>query len=237
MEMTMSNTRIAAIFDVDGTLVAGDSLERIFFRFLWRRGELGRRDLFRCVAGGLSAAAARRSPLRANKYYLCGKDAAQIRRLARKCFEVEIAPRLLTPAIDRLRWHQSGGHFVILLSGTLDLLLEPLAEHLGVSARIGTALDVEGRLLTGRIAGLHPYGEAKAECLTAMNRVGLFNAKRSFAYADAYSDRHLLACVGNPVATNADSRLRLLAGKRGWMVEDFAPAGEKIFLERAYDRG
>jgi HAD superfamily hydrolase (TIGR01490 family) len=232
----MNNTRLAAIFDVDGVLIANDSLERIFFRFLWRRGELTGRDLLRFAAGGLRALATGRSPLKANKFYLNGKDAARIRRLARECFEQEIEPRLLTRAVDRLRWHQSAGHFVILLSGTLDLLLEPLAEYLGVSARIGTVLDVDGRLLTGRIAGLHPFGEAKAECLMVMNRVGLFNAKRSFAYGDAYADRHALACVGNPVATNPDSRLQLLAETRGWMVEDFTCPGKQLLMENIYDR-
>ncbi|HKX32169.1 MAG TPA: HAD-IB family hydrolase [Blastocatellia bacterium] len=217
----MNSTRIAAVFDIDGTLVAGDSLERIFIRFLWRRGELNWRELVRCGAATLAMAATGRRSVRASKIYLKGKDVLRIRRLARECFDQEIVPRLLPQAIDRLRWHQAAGHFVILLSGTLDLLLELLAEYLGVSARIGTRLELEGRYLTGRLAGVHPFGEAKAECLMVMSRLGLFNRKRSFAYADAYPDRHLLACVGNPVATNPDARLRLLAGRRGWMMEDF----------------
>jgi HAD superfamily hydrolase (TIGR01490 family) len=228
----MNNPRIAAIFDVDGTLVAGDSLERIFMRFLWRRGELKARDLAGFAAGALSALATGRSPLKANKSYLRGKDASHLRRLARECFELEIAPDLLPDAIDRLRWHQNAGHLVILLSGALDLLLEPLAEHLGVSARIGSELEVEGRFLTGRIVGLHPYGVAKAECLMAMNRIGLFNVKRSFAYADSYADRHLLDYIGHPVATNADRRLRLLAESKGWMIEDFGSGREQWLMER-----
>jgi HAD superfamily hydrolase (TIGR01490 family) len=231
----MNSTRIAAIFDVDGTLIAGDSLERIFIRFLWRRGELSLGDLARMATGSLMTLIAGRSPLKANKAYLRGKDAAHIRRLARECFDEEITRHLLPHAINRLHWHQNAGHLVILLSGTLDLLLEPLAEYLGVSARIGAELEVKGRALTGHIAGLHPFGEAKADCLMVMNRVGLFNTKRSFAYADSYADRHLLSRLGNPVATNADRRLLRLAESRGWMIENFAFEQEPMLVEKAYD--
>jgi HAD superfamily hydrolase (TIGR01490 family) len=174
--------------------------------------------------------------VQAVKAYLRGKDDARIRRLARECFETEIEPRLSQPAINRLRWHQSAGHFVILLSGTLDPLLEPLAERLGVSARVGAELEVVDRRLTGRISGLHPFGETKAECLTTMNRAGAFDLKRSFAYADSYADRRLLAMVGHPVATNPDAGLRRFAGSRNWMIEDFAESGRRRPAEEVYGR-
>src|SRR5262249_23309781 len=139
-------------------------------------------------------------------------------------------------AVNRLRWHQSAGHFVILLSGTLDLLLEPLAERLGVCARVGSELEVEDRFFTGRVAGAHPFGEAKAECLTTINRAAGFDLKRSFAYADSFADRHLLAMVGYPVATNADIGLRKIAESRGWMIEDFTKSKEQNPSERIYGR-
>ena len=221
----MGTRRIAAIFDVDGTLIAGTSLERLFFKFLWRYGELDRRDfarIFACVLGAaFGALATGRAVPRANKAYLFGKDACHLRRLAQDCFEQEVARRLLPGAVERLRWHQRAGHCIVLLSGTLDLLLEPLAEHLGVYARVGTEVEVAGRCFTGRITGPHPFGAAKAECLMAMNRAGVFDLAHSFAYADHYADRYLLAAVGHPVAANPDRRLRRVAERRGWMIEDF----------------
>jgi len=224
----MKKRRIAAIFDVDGTLIADATLERIFISFLRRRGELGWRDAINWIVASIralargKAAAAGRTRLKAIKAYLRGKDSTHLRRLARECFESEIEPRLSPEAVNRLRWHQSAGHFVILLSGTLDLLLEPLAERLGVHARVGSELEVEERRFTGRIAGPHPFGETKAECLATINRAACFDLKRSFAYADSFADRHLLAMVGHPVATNADIGLRKIAESRGWIIEDFA---------------
>src|SRR6185295_14377940 len=114
----MNTKRIAAVFDVDGTLIANDSLERIFIRFLWRYGELRASDFARLAGGAWSALSAGRSPLKANKAYLRGKQAQRIGRLARDCFEQELARRLLPRAVARLRWHQQAGHCVVLLSGT-----------------------------------------------------------------------------------------------------------------------
>ena len=223
----MSTKHIAAIFDVDGTLIAHDSLERIFIRFLWRYGELRVGDLARLFGGAIKALAEGRSPLKANKAYLRGKSAERVARLARDCFEQEIERRLLPSAIERLRWHQRAGHHVVLLSGTLDLLLAPLAEYLGVEACTGTEIEIVNQCLTGRIVGLHPYGAAKAECLTKINCKATFDLARSFAYADCYADRYLLAAVGHPVATNPDRRLRRVAERHGWMIEDFT-AGHLI---------
>src|SRR5882672_8880100 len=218
----MNDQRIAAIFDVDGTLIAGATLERIFIRFLRRRGELGWHEMVCWLGAAAKAAVTGCLRLKAIKAYLRGKDSTYLRRLARECVESEVEPRLSPEAVNRLRWHQSAGHFVILLSGTLDLLLEPLAERLGVYARVGSELEIEDSRFTGRIAGAHPFGVTKAECLAAINRANRFNLKRSFAYADSFADRHLLAMVGHPVATNADTALRKIAERRGWMIEDFA---------------
>jgi HAD superfamily hydrolase (TIGR01490 family) len=187
-----------------------------------RRGELGWREMTYWIGAAAKAAATRRVRLKAIKAYLRGKDPIYLRRLARECVEREIEPRLSPEAVNRLRWHQSAGHIVVLLSGTLDLLLEPLAERLGVHARVGSELEVEDNRFTGRIAGAHPFGMMKAECLATINHANRFNLMRSFAYADSFADRHLLAMVGHPVATNADTALRKIAETRGWMIEDFA---------------
>lgn len=236
MNSKRTGGRIAAIFDVDGTMIEG-SMERIFIRFLWKRGILRPADFLNLAGGALDALAAGRSPFLANKAYLRGRPAQAVRRLAHECFEAEIGPLLLPAAVARLRWHQDSGHYVILISGSLDVLLEPLAESLGVRARIGTRLETDSRtrLLTGRVVGLHPHGRAKQRCLADINSFGIFDLKRSFAYADRYADRFLLSSVGNPVAVNADPDLRRLVEKRDWLMEDFIHA-ERNLTEGAYGR-
>lgn len=228
----MSGQQIAAVFDVDGTLIMGRSLEARFIKFLWRYGELSARDLARLGAGAWRAAAAGRSPIRANKAYLRGKSVERLRLLARDCFEQEIQHHLLPPALFRLHWHQEAGHTVILLSGALDLLIEPLAAFLSADVQVCTVAETDGGQLTGRIAGEHPYDRAKVACLKALCASHPLDLTRSFAYANHYTDRHLLAAVGNPVAATPDRRLRRLALKRGWEIKDFTSSGASRFVVR-----
>jgi HAD superfamily hydrolase (TIGR01490 family) len=225
-------TKIAAIFDVDGTLITGNSLERIFIGFLIREGELRSNELVRVLGGALEGL-----PLRANKSYLRGKDYHRMSLLARRCFDEEIAPRLLRSAVARVRWHQAAGHEVALLSGTLDLLLAPLADFLGIRVVCGTQLEIVGGQFTGRIIGSHPFGEGKVERMREMTRRYGFDLSKSFAYADHYADRHLLDKIGHPVAANPDRQLRALAGTRNWVVEDFSTGKLGWYGEPAFGLG
>jgi HAD superfamily hydrolase (TIGR01490 family) len=229
----MKDPAIAAIFDVDGTLISGRSLEGRFYRFLLRIGEVGPMD-FAKYLGGVAAGVS----FRVNKRHLRGKDESRLRMLAQRCFEHEIKPDLLPATIDRARLHQISGHEIALVSGTLDLLLEPLAEYLGVRCARGTRLEASGGVLTGDVSGVHPYAEGKVEALGELQSLYGFDLARSFAYANHSTDRYLLSVVGHPVATNPDRRLRRLAQLRGWMIEDFTscalPDGRGWIREEAH---
>jgi HAD superfamily hydrolase (TIGR01490 family) len=215
----MRDAKTAAIFDVDGTLITGPTLERTFNGFLFRMNELSPRDVAAWVKDMATGI-----PIHSNKGHLRGKSESRLRTLARICFEREITPRLLPAALDRIRWHRVSGHEIALISGTLEVLLAPLAELLGASAALGTQLEASGGVLTGRISGIHPFSKDKVTSVFQLQKDFDFDLDRSFAYANHHTDRHLLSSVGRPVATNPDRGLRRLARSRGWMIEDFETA-------------
>ena len=210
---------IAAIFDVDGTILPGDSMELRFVKFLWKYGELRPRDFFRLGKGMFQTNG--QSPLLANKAYLKNKNLDRLQILARDCFEQTIKPNLLPLALERMQWHQAQGHCVVLLSGSLEILVEPLAQHVHACSHLGAKLQSDGNTLIGKILGEHPYDEAKVNIFQALNQFRKFDLSRSFAYGNHYTDRHLLGLVGNPVATNPDRKLRSIANENGWMIEVF----------------
>ncbi len=218
----MNKQPIAAIFDVDGTLLGGASMEVRFLQYLWRYGELRVSDITRLAAGFFRTAAQGRAIIRANKAYLQGKPFDHYRRLAQECFDQHIRHQLLPKAIERVRWHQQQGHCVVLVSGTLDLLLEPLAEYLKACTRIGTKIATQGNELLGKITGEQPYDKGKATTMLALNQFRNFDLAKSFAYGNHFTDRHLLSVVGHPVATNPDHRLRKFAAQQGWMMGEFS---------------
>jgi HAD superfamily hydrolase (TIGR01490 family) len=217
----MNKQPIAAIFDVDGTLLGGASMEVRFLNYLWRYGELRVSDFTRLAAGIFRTVAQGRPMIRANKAYLYNKPLDHVRRLAQDCFDQHIRHYLLPKAVARVRWHQQQGHCVVLVSGTLDLLLEPLQQYLNACSRIGTQIEVAGNALLGKIEGEQPYDKGKAKTLLALNQFRNFDLTKSFAYGNHFTDRHLLGVVGHPVATNPDHRLRTFAAKQGWMIEEF----------------
>lgn len=145
----MHKKSIAAIFDVDGTLLVGASMEVRFLQYLWRYGELRVSDIGRLAAGAFRTAAQGHSVLRANKAYLSGKPYEHYRRLAQDCFDQHIKHHLLPKAVARVRWHQQQGHAIVLLSGSLDLLLEPPG---GLCALQGAARS-SGRVFAGAVLG------------------------------------------------------------------------------------
>ena len=71
---------------------------------------------------------------------------------------------------------------------------------------------------------LPPIGEARANVLEEYADTHGLKLSESVAYADSASDLALLEAVGFPVAVNPESRLALIARRRGWLVEDWARA-------------
>src|SRR6266852_3784139 len=118
----------------------------------------------------------------------------------------------------RWRGRRRAGYRVLLLTGALDVVVEPLAELLEVEVDCARLLVKDGRL-TGDLEAPPPAGEARGVLLEEYaSRNGLVLAD-SFAYADSLSDLPMLELVSTPVAVNPDARLSQVAGQRGWRVE------------------
>ena len=126
--------------------------------------------------------------------------------------------RIYPEGMRRIREHKRAGHRVLLLTGALDLVVEPLAELLDVEVDCAHLLVRDGRL-TGDLQSPPPAGEARGALLEEYaSRNGVALAE-SFAYADSLSDLPMLELVGTPVAVNPDARLSQMAGQRGWRIE------------------
>ncbi len=119
--------------------------------------------------------------------------------------------------IARVREHRSLGHRTILITGALDLVVEPLRPLFDeiVCARLG---EVDGTF-TGRLEQLPPIGEARALVLADFAEAEGLALEESMAYADSASDLPMLEAVGFPVAVNPEAKLAAIARRRGWLVE------------------
>lgn len=205
-----------AAFDIDGTILPRKSAERIFIRYLAVRRELHITDAVRyamCLLAGLPRGWIRAT--KGNKSYLKGKSASRIDSLAEECFGEEIVPRISDRVREKIEERRSRGEEIVLLSGTLDLLLERFAAHLGADHSHGSNLIISGGRYTGEIDGIYPYGSAKAEIVRSNYSLDLYDLSSSFAYANHLSDLEFLQLFGHPALANPNPRLAIEARKRG----------------------
>lgn len=213
---------IAAVFDVDRTLLPRTSTEQQFMLYLLRRRQIGLGDVARAVVD----VGRRYRELRKRGYfeyhgYLAGRRETDVAEWARECFTRQVLPRVSRAGEARLAEHRAAGHLTILLSGSIVPLVRLLGEHLAVDYVVATELESEGGIYTGRLVGKHVAAEQKAHLVVELAARHGFDLGQSYCYADHRSDLAMLEQFGNPRPTNPDRALLRVALERGWKVERF----------------
>jgi len=223
MALPSAGTRVAAFFDIDGTLLAGASLERGFFTRLRRCGGIPARNYFLWLRQAMQLAPRGiETIVHANKMYLRGV------RINRSPESANSGVTFFPEAISQAAWHASLGHAIVLVSGTLAPLAHRVAIALtlrlaarGVSVQVGvcaTRLEETDGRLTGEIVGEAIFGAAKARAIRRIAVEEGFDLPRCYAYGNGGSDRWMLAAVGRPAAVNPEPELESVARLHDWPV-------------------
>ena len=223
IERRRGRSDVLAVFDVDGTLVETNVVEY----FLWMRLRAQPLEdwpsfmarMIRQTPRWLYLERRSRAEFQRSFYReYDGLDYEVMKRLGREALDAVTLRRMYPEGMRRIREHKRAGHRVLLLTGALDVVVEPLAELLDVEVDCAHLLMKDGRL-TGDLQSPPPAGEARGALLEEYaGRNGIVLAD-SFAYADSLSDLPMLELVGTPVVVNPDARLSQTAGQRGWRVE------------------
>ena len=212
-------TRLAVI-DLDGTLLQGMNAERIFYLHLLVHGHVG---IFRMLGFLFSLLGdivrmGLRPAIGSNTRILKGRTPEEVRRWAAAFGQVFLRKAVPEDLRAKIMSLKQAGCRIVLLSGSLQVLVEQLKERLEAEILIGNDLEVADGRLTGRKAGIFPYGEKKLDALFERLDPEGIDWSNSWALADRISDLPVFELVGHPVAVHADRRLRRLARKRGWEV-------------------
>ena len=214
-------TAVAAIFDVDGTLVRTDAVD--YYLFFIRHLCSPVRRIPRLLGMGLRAPywllldrKDRGSFNRSFYRQYDGFPVEAIRELAEACFREVLAPSLIPEVLNRAREHHVRGERILLVSGTLDFVLAPLAVFLGAEEVLSPKLLQHKGVYRGQIVGRNVVGPVKAELVAEYARDHHIDLSKSSAYADSLSDVALLNQVGHPVVVNPDRRLLAIAERFGW---------------------
>ncbi|MGD8318815.1 MAG: HAD-IB family hydrolase [Gemmatimonadota bacterium] len=211
--------RPAAVFDLDGTLIAGTSAERLLVPWMVRRGVIGVRQLGRSALRALTLPwAGRTRALRSNKLWLSGVPVDAMLSRMDAFLDDAVAPRWCGPVRARLAELRREGHAVFLLSGAPEFIVRAVGARLGAEGVVGTAMEVVDGCFTGGLAGPHRFAAAKPVALHELADAHGLDLEASWAFADHPSDAAFLECVGHPVAVGSSPELLRVARERGWGV-------------------
>ena len=211
-----------ALFDLDNTLLAGDS-DFEWAQFLIDRGVLDRKiyearnqafyDQYK--AGTLDIYEFLDFQL---------KPLSQHPRTVLDAWHADYMKQRILPMIrDSARGlvEKHRGEVRVIITATNSFVTAPIARAFGIEHLIATEPEIRNGVFTGGVSGTPCFREGKVERLEAWlagRGESLKNIEKSTFYSDSHNDLPLLDQVGHPVAVDPDAALRAHAGARGWPV-------------------
>lgn len=184
--------RNLALFDFDGTITSKDTFTPfIFYAVEPLRMTVGKVILSPLIAGYklgvVSASRMRRSIVRVA---FCGRKGADVRKAGFEYARSRLDGVVRAKMFERIRWHQTQGDEVVVVSASLDVYLSDWCQQLGVEL-ICTELEERKGVLTGRYRGRDCSGTEKAR--RVQQRYDLQRFGVVYAYGDTREDEAMLA--------------------------------------------
>ena len=213
-----------AIFDLDNTLLNGDS-DYNWSLFLIKKGILDQsiyeqqnEEFFKDYQTGSldidAYAEFQFKPLRENERFF-------LNDLRDEYVATIIRPMITEKAKDLVNEHRSQGDQLLIITATNSFITKPIAALFGIEELIGTDLEEINNQFTGKIKGVASFQEGKVTRLNQWlddKHLTLAQFDKTFFYSDSKNDLPLLKIVSHPVAVNPDATLNTEAKKNNWPI-------------------
>jgi len=180
-----------ALFDFDGTITTRDSLIQ-FLKFAVGKPKfyMGLFSLCTMLAkyklGMIPNDQAKEKLI---SYFFKGWDNERFQKLCDEYSLNEIDRILRAEAIDKITWHKSKGHRVVVVSASMENWLKQWCDSRDLEL-IGTKLEVVAGKLTGKFATKNCYGTEKLSRVRAEFPLDDYNF--IYAYGDSAGDKDIL---------------------------------------------
>jgi HAD superfamily hydrolase (TIGR01490 family) len=220
--MTQNAAQNLALFDLDNTLLAGDS-DYNWSLFLIDEGLLDasthhdRNEQFYqdYKNGCLDIFAFLKFQLQP----LTQHSKQFLDELHLKYMEKVIRPMMTEKAQALVNQHKANGDLCLVITATNSFVTQPIATAYGVEHLIGTDPEMVDGKFTGNVSGVPSFQEGKVTRLNtwlAERGQKLDDFGTSYFYSDSHNDLPLMKLVTNPVAVDADDTLTAYAKQQGW---------------------
>ncbi len=222
MKQDLTIKQNLALFDLDNTLLAGDS-DYNWSLFLISEGLLDakthhdRNEQFYAdyKAGCLNIVEFLKFQLQP----LSQHPKTFLDELHKKYMQKIIHPMMTEKAQALVDKHKATGDLCVVITATNSFVTKPIATAYGIEHLIGSDPEMINGQYTGNVTGVPTYKEGK---VTRLNQWLVQRGKKlsdfetSYFYSDSLNDLSLLEIVTNPVAVDADATLKKIAREKGW---------------------
>jgi len=210
-----------AIFDLDNTLLGGDS-DHAWGEFLvqnklvdarwyqqkndnfyqdYQRGNL---DMFAYQEFVLSVLAA--------------NSLENLHQWSVRFINEVIRPMILPKGVSLIQEHRERGDHLLIITATNDFITAPIAQLLGINDLIATTAELSKTGYTGKISGTPSFQTGKVERLSLWLKDNNVSIDGACFYSDSHNDLPLLQLVDNPVAVDPDDLLKAKAQENNWKI-------------------
>jgi HAD superfamily hydrolase (TIGR01490 family) len=210
-----------AIFDLDNTLLSGDS-DYSWGKFLVDR-QLVDRDFYE-QANEKFFQDYQQGILNIYEFSafsfkpLADRSMEELNRLHAQFMHEVVRPMMGEKAKKLVEQHRRQGHVLLVITATNSFITRPIVQAFGIDNLLATEPKiVEGRYTT-EIDGIPCFQEGKVERLEQWLLKNNHSLDDSWFYTDSVNDLALLEKVGHPVAVDADEQLIALAQDKGWKI-------------------
>ncbi len=213
-----------ALFDLDNTLLAGDS-DFEWGQFLTRKGIVDK-EVFEArnvafyeqyKAGTLDIYEFLDFQLQP----LARHTRAELDAWHAEFMESTVRPMMTPKAQALVNEHLAAGDIVAVVTATNSFVTGPIVRAFGIPHLIATIPAQENGAFTGKPRGTPSFQGGKIERVESWLESMALNwgsfGKSSF-YSDSHNDLPLLCTVKNPVAVDPDATLQARAEAEGWPV-------------------
>lgn len=212
-----------AIFDLDNTLLGGDS-DHAWGEFLCRIGAVD--ESAYQAANDRFYRQYQQGTLDINEFLafalrpLSQHSLTQLELWHQQFMQECIEPLMLPAAQDLIEQHRKQGDLPMIITATNAFVTRPIASRLGIDVLLATEPELLDGRYTGRLQGTPCFQEGKVTRLQQWLEESGHSLSGSYFYSDSRNDLPLLEQVDHPVAVNPDETLASIARERNWPILD-----------------
>jgi len=186
-----------ALFDFDGTITTHETMPVFLRQSISRKRKIIGSVLFLPLLIGYKARLVSGITIRSLLVRFAYRGvSANVLEASGKNFAHNYLSNVLRPeAMERIGWHKSQGHRIVVVSGGLDVYLGPWCKEHGLELVCSSLQQVNGTL-TGRYQGRQCVLAEKARALR--KHCNLASHSTIYAYGDTPEDKHLLSLATKP---------------------------------------